>query len=164
VRLFLAGQRQELTLLLSTPTESDAVALARERHRERSDLPALHVSDDGRVSCRYHGGRRYTPPYFHGRLGADGGEVTLTGVIRESRNQGFTTVIYSVLAVFMAAVAVFCAVVQPIVVPGLVICGIAALAFGALSLAVRRMRVTQFRADAPKLEAALSNLFDSGYR
>ncbi|HJP73380.1 MAG TPA: hypothetical protein VJ914_03880 [Pseudonocardiaceae bacterium] len=160
MRLYLAGQQQQVTLCLSTPTESEAIALGKDRQAAaKHERYVLRVGDDGRVSCHQQARRRYTPPTFHGAVTSEAGEVRLTGTIREARSQGVATATYSVLAVVMAALAVLCAVVQPIVLPGLVICGLAALAFAPLSVALRGMRVSRFRADAPRLESTLANLF-----
>ena len=108
---------------------------------------------------RLPGHSRHVPPHFHGRIRQNANRAVLTGQVRESRTEGFLSALFTGLALVLAAVAVACAVSRPLVVPGLVVCGLGAVAFGALSFALRAMRATVFPIEVGELDAALRRYF-----
>lgn len=87
--------------------------------------------------------------------------VVLHGVIRESRSARFMSAMYATVALIMAAVAVICALSHPVVIPGLVICAIAALALGLLSVGLRGSRTSTFRTGSSRLSGHLRKRFDA---
>lgn len=164
IRIFLRRQRREITVPLRAPAIVGALAVAG-RQPSRSGWSAkfrIRLHEDGRVRCRIRTYSRYnTPPYFRGRLHESAGGVVLRGVIRESRKESLVTVMFTTLTVFMAAIAVVCAASHPIVVPGLVICSVAAVAFGVLSVMLRAARESSFPREADELEARICQQFDA---
>jgi hypothetical protein len=162
MRIFLPGQRRELAVLLAAPTVAAAAGMAQQSASglvSKYEWLRLRVHEDGLVRCRAVRHTRSTPPHFRGHLRATGGGVVLQGVIRESRASGFVTALYSFLTLLMAAVAVLCALSHPLVVPGLVICSVATIAFGILGVVMRGQRVSVFRIEADSLEAKIWKLF-----
>lgn len=164
MRLFLHGQRRKVTLPLEAPGITVALDRAGRppvRTANEWDRLQLRSHANGRVRCRVRrrGGKSTSPPYFHGHLRETGSGVVLQGVIRESRSAGFMTAVFTALTIIMAAVAVACAMSHPLVWPGLVICSVATLAFGPLSLMLRSARVDSFRVEANELERKIRQRF-----
>lgn len=160
-RFFVSGQRRPVSIPLNVPTVAAAVCGARSRPApaHQRDRLRARLHEDGRVRCHKVRVGRSTPPYFRGQLRQTGGGVVLEGVIRESRSSGFVTVLYSVIALLLLVVAVVCAVSRPVVVPGLVICGLGALALGLLSFGLRWARLLRFKYEAEELDAKIREYF-----
>ena len=155
--LFVRRQKRALALRLAASTAAEATRYA--HTAQHGDRLRVRVHAHGRVWCRPRRRGRDSPPYFIGELRDSGHGTELTGTIRESRESGFLTSMYTVLALLMAAVAVFCAASAPIVSPGLVICGGAAIAFGVLAVALRRQRPTVFPLEADALTRSIARRF-----
>jgi hypothetical protein len=167
VRLILRGQRREVTIQLIMPTIAAALDTARQQRSgtvKKRDRLRVRIHENGRVWCRTIPVGKSTPPYFRGHLGESGDGAVLRGVIRESRSSGFVTAIFTILTLFMAAVAVICALSHPVVVPGLVICSIAAFVFGPMSFALRGQRVSRFKYEADDLDGKIRWLFGAAPR
>jgi len=161
---FLRCQQRKLAVPLGASTVATAVNDCRRRNGAAGgrDRLRLRVHDDGRVRCcSVRVGRRNSPPSFHGHLEESVDGVTLRGAIRESRSARAFPVMYTTGALFMAVIAVACVVAHPIVVPGLVICAIAAVLLGLLGLALRSGRVPTFQREAHALEMRIRQQFDA---
>jgi hypothetical protein len=129
--------------------------------RWKSDVLRIRLRDNGSAWCRLTQVGRRVPPYFRGQLREEDGGVVLEGVIRESRMTGLVTSEFSIVTVIMAAAAIACVAVSPIIVPGLVICGLAAVAFGLLSVPLRKQRVARFAIEANELDGKVRERFDA---
>lgn len=159
MRLLLPGQRRRVHIPLPAATVAEAITFAQRRPGDGGRF-RLSVRADGVVRARMaRWNTRLVPPYFRGRVYEGRTGVVLEGVIRESRTRGFVSALYSIVAVFMAVTAVFCALVRPVMLPGLVICGVSALAFSALGVVLRAGRATGFVTGTAELLARLRERF-----
>lgn len=134
------------------------MAAMRARREQVGRDMALHlrVSDNGEVHAGVPGGRYSHPPHLNGHFEAEGGSVILTGVIRESLGQVFLPRFYMTLSVIMLLVAIGLAVGK--VVPGLIICFVAAVLFGLLGYGLGRLRGSSFRIDSKNLMEKVNSL------
>lgn len=161
--LFLRRQWRAVAVPVAAPTAGAAVMAVRAVPRRDvyavAGLYWLKAHDDGRVGCRVKPGYKQIPAYFRGRLDETGQGVVLRGTIRESRSEGFQTVMYAVAALAVAGVAVGLLATHPDrwAEPA----GIAAAAAltGIIAWAQRRVRPRLFRQDADRIVAGLTELF-----
>jgi hypothetical protein len=155
----ITRQRTTIEIGVSSASVADAVAAMRQRQSWAGPHLGmrLKVYDDGRVHARLPGGRYHNPPFLRARFEADGGPVTLKGVIHEAFGEIIAPLIFMVLAVFMLAVAIILVVVgNP--VPGSIICFIGGFLFGLIGYPLGRQRRTSFRIDCKRLTENVTGL------
>lgn len=163
MHLFLRRQRREVAVPVAAPTAGSAVLAVRAVPRRdvyaAAGLYWLKVRDDGRVACRTKPGYKQIPAYFRGRLDETAQGVMLRGTIRESRSEGFQTVMYAVAALAVAGVAVGLLAERPDRWAGPAGIAAGAALLGLIAWGLRRLRPRAFRQDADRLVAGLTELF-----
>lgn len=146
----MARKREPLALRAPGRTVGEVTDLLR-ADRTRGGV-RLTCRDDGQVGITQPG--RSNPPAFRGRLRQDGADTVLDGEVRETLGGRFVDVLFVdvlfvVLTVFMAAMAVLLAVADASGdAAGIAVCGISAVLFLGIALIGRKVRGSAFTAQA----------------
>lgn len=164
------GGMRRLRRSVTVPLGASSIPAAVERiRRNKEEIARTHrllrvrVKDDGRLRARIVSAGRYaSPPYFRGGIRASGGATLLEGTVRESRLSVLWPRLYALLTVFMGLVSIGLLAAGELTSPGVAICAIAAVAFGALAYAMGRQRRDSFEHEASELELLLGRCLRSG--
>lgn len=155
----VSRQQQAVEVRVQVPDVGYAVAAMRAGREQagRGLALGLKVFDDGRVHARTPQVGRHIPPHLKGRFEADGGSVTLRGVIRESVSDVTYPRVFLILAIFMLLAAILL-VVAGNPVPGTIICGIGGVLFGLIGYWLGRLQARVFPIEARNLMAKVLSL------
>jgi hypothetical protein len=158
VRVPLPRRRQRAADLDFGPTTIEQMLARLEPYRPLTSGGPVYVRGSAdRLAVRLPGGQLAAPPVLTGQLQQHGASVRLVGTIRETRTSLAMPLLYAGLAVAMALLGLAIAPFGGLL-PALIICLPAALAFGMLAATQFRTRRESFEIEADDVEQQLRNV------